>query len=106
MQTPLDDVTETISNQNKTKGRVSEMLQHHSPDTPLSVKEIYVHTFVSMVIVPGGKDHLKVCKKPIIFQTTLDIPQYGVYPPVHETSPAQQKQTREGIVWIMWFFMT
>lgn len=45
MQTPWDDVTETISKQNKTKGRGSEMLQHHSPDTLLSVKEIYVLYF-------------------------------------------------------------
>lgn len=30
MQTPLDDVTETVSKQNKTKGHGSKTLQHHS----------------------------------------------------------------------------
>lgn len=52
------------------------MLQQHSPDTP-QVKGSCLYYFIfSMMTVPGGKDQLKVYKKPVIFQTTLDKPQH------------------------------
>lgn len=86
------------------------MLQQHSPDTP-QVKGSCLYYFIfSMMTVPGGKDQLKVYKKPVIFQTTLDkhecIHETCMYSQVHEAPPAQQKQTGKGIVRVLWFFMT
>ena len=75
------------------------MLQHYFPDTPLQVKGSSFHYFfVSMVTVPGGKDHLKVCRKSIIFQTVSEKLQHGVCLQDQGAPPAQQKQTGKAVV--------
>ena len=72
------------------------MLQCQSPDTPLQVKASSLHYFfVSMVTVPGGKNLLKVCNKPIIFQIALGKLQHGVCPLDLEAPPPQRKQERQ-----------
>lgn len=64
--------------------------------------------FVSMVTVPGGeggKDYLKVFKKPIISRTTLDKPQWSV-PTRPGSSPSSAEGDWRGNCLAMWFFMT
>lgn len=88
MQTPTGDGTQF---QNKTKGHSSEMLRHHSPDTPLQVKGRSLHYFfVSMVTV------WKFVRSPL-FSRLLQTNPSGVYPPIHAAPLPQRKQTGEGI---------